>query len=92
MSDDLTTLSLSELREFAEALETFKDNIEKRCRNMESGMNSCSQFMKDEVSKQLLGKAGQAVADIRECLKPTILLLERIYRMIEVMKEYEMEW
>ena len=85
MSDDLTKLSLSELREFAEALETFKANIEKRCNHMENGMNSCSKYMKDETSQQLLRKSAQSVAEIRECLNPTTLLLEKVYRMIDIL-------
>lgn len=85
MSDDLTKLSLSELREFAEALETFKANIEKRCNHMENGMNSCSKYMKDETSQQLLRKSAQAVDEVRACLNPTNLLLEKIYALIRIM-------
>ncbi len=90
MSEDLTKLSLSELREFAQALETFKSNIEKRCNNMEDGLNSCSAFMsEDEVSKKLIEKARITLANIRECLNPTVLLLERVYRMISQMERFE---
>ena len=86
MSDDLTKLNSSELRQFADALETFKKNIEERCDHMENGMNSCSKYMKDEISRQLLRKSAQAVAEIRECLNPATLLLEKVYEMINALE------
>ena len=84
---DFTKLNSDELRDFEDALETFKASIEKRCDKMEDGISGCSKYMLDETSVDLLAKATQTINDIRSCLNPTILLLVKVRELIEEMEQ-----
>ena len=86
MADEITKLSLNELEKFASAVEYFKVGLEKRCSNMETGIQSCSKYMKDATSQHLLGNAAQTVAEIRECLNPAEAILEKVLYLIDLMQ------
>ena len=81
----MTNMDLQALREFANALENFKQSVEVHCSTLEGGISGCSRFMKDASSQKALRDGQQVCMDIRACLNPTEMLLERIRRIIQIM-------
>lgn len=77
--NDVTRMNSQEIGDFIEALEEFKANVEKHCIMLEDGIDECGRFMNDAPSKKALLKGKQICMNIRDCLHPTILLLERLY-------------
>lgn len=76
--DNQTRWSLAELDNYINALETFISRVERSCTNLETGMNSCQRHMLDEVSQKALQKGKKVAADIRECLNPVRMELEKL--------------
>lgn len=82
-------MSLTELRRFEAALNTFESDVTNNCNRMLQGISNCRSYMqKDENAKKALDRGEQLVTDIKACLNPTQLLLEKIREMI---KQYESE-
>ena len=81
----MTSMDLAALRAFEGALEEFKRNVENHCATMESGISGCQRFMQDASSQKALRDGQQVCVDIRACLNPTQMLLERVRRVIGIM-------
>lgn len=84
--DDLTQLDYGSLKDFSDALETFKSKVIHQCDKMESGIVYCQSYMKDESSNQILQKANKVILDIRACIDPTIKLNQKILDIISVLE------
>ena len=82
---NMTTMDLQALQSFANALESFKQNVESHCNTLEGGISGCQRFMQDENSQHALRDGKQVCDDIRACLNPTEMLLERVRRVIQTM-------
>ena len=82
---NMTSMDLAALRAFQSALEEFKRNVENHCNTMESGISGCQRFMLDASSQKALRDGQQVCTDIRACLDPTQMLLERVRRVIAIM-------
>jgi len=81
----MTNMDLQALQSFASALENFKQNVEAHCNTLESGISGCQRFMQDDNSKQVLRDGQQVCVDIRACLNPTQMLLDRVRRVIQIL-------
>ena len=81
----MTNMDLQALQAFARSLEDFKQNVESHCNTMESGISACQRFMQDASSQKALRDGQQVCVDIRACLNPTQMLLERVRRVINIM-------
>ena len=78
-------MDLQALQAFAQALEAFKTSVESHCSTMESGISTCQRFMMDANSQKALRDGQQICIDIRSCLNPTQMLLERVYNVIGIL-------
>ena len=87
MSEGLTEISLDDLEKLRNALETFIENIKHECRKMESGVSFCETSMRDEASKKLLSRTAELVEDIRRCVEPPTLILEKIVDAIRILDD-----
>ena len=82
---NMTNMDLQALQTFASALENFKQNVTAHCNTMESGILGCQRFMQDVSSQKALRDGQQICMDIKACLNPTEMLLERVRRVIQIM-------
>lgn len=82
---NMTNMDLQALQSFAIALEIFKQNITAHCNTMEGGISGCQRFMQDANSQKALREGQRICLDIKACLNPTEMLLERIRRVIQIM-------
>ena len=82
---NMTNMDLQALQSFATALENFKQNITSHCNTMEGGISGCQRFMQDANSQKALRDGQQICMDIKACLNPTEMLLERVRRVIQIM-------
>lgn len=82
---NMTEIDLIALQSFAKALENFKYSVDTHCKNLEGGIVGCQRFMKDANSEKVLREAEQVCMDIRACLNPTEMLLERVRQAIYLM-------
>lgn len=82
----MTEMDLATLKMYASELEDFKSRVNQHCNNLETGISSCSRYMLDETSKKALQKGQQVAEDIKNCLFPAQMLLDKIYRLIREME------
>lgn len=78
----MTEIDLIALKSYASELEAFKSRVNKHCNNLEAGIDSCSHYMLDENSQKALKKGRQVATDIKACLYPIEMLLEKTYQII----------
>lgn len=83
---NMTEMDLAALRAYATDLESFKNRVSKHCDDLETGINSCSKYMRDDNSKRALEKGSQVATEIKACLYPAEMLLEKIYHMIAIIE------
>lgn len=83
---NMTEMDLVALKGYASELESFKSRVNKHCNDLETGIGSCSNYMLDANSKKALQKGRQVATDIKACLYPVEMLLEKIYTMIHTME------
>ena len=85
----MTQMDLVQLRSYATALESFKTRITTYCNNMETGIQSCSKYMMDATSQKALQDGQKVVQDIKACLNPSQMLLDKIHNMINIMQSQQ---
>lgn len=85
MSESLTEISLDDLERLRDALDTFVEDMKKACEKMESGVSFCGSSMKDEASEKLLSQASDLIEDIRKCIDPPVLVLEKVLDAIGIL-------
>ena len=83
---NMTEMDLVALKGYASELESFKSRVNKHCNDLETGVGSCSNYMLDENSQKALQKGRQVAVDIKACLYPVEMILERIYQIIHDME------
>ena len=83
---NMTEMDLVALKGYASELESFKSRVSKHCNDLETGIGSCSNYMLDENSQKALQKGRQVAVDIKACLYPVEMILERIYQIIHDME------
>ena len=83
---NMTEMDLVALKGYASELESFKSRVNKHCTDLETGIGSCSNYMLDENSQKALQKGRQVAVDIKACLYPVEMILERIYQIIHDME------
>ena len=83
---NMTEMDLVALKGYASELESFKSRVNKHCTDLETGIGSCSKYMLDENSQKALQKGRQVAVDIKACLYPVEMILERIYQIIHDME------
>ena len=83
---NMTEMDLVALKGYASELEYFKSRVNKHCTDLETGIGSCSNYMLDENSQKALQKGRQVAVDIKACLYPVEMILERIYQIIQYME------
>lgn len=59
---------VASLRRYESALETFKNQIQKKCSALESDIAAYGKFMQDEKSQKALQDAKTACEDVKNCL------------------------
>lgn len=79
---NMTEMDLVALKGYASELESFKSRVNKHCTDLETGIGSCSNYMLDENSQKALQKGRQVAVDIKACLYPVEMILERVYQII----------
>lgn len=83
--NNMINMDLQALQTFANALENFKQNVTAHCDTMESGIVGCQRFMQDASLQKALRDGEQICMDIKACLNPTEMLLERVRAVIQIM-------
>ena len=84
---DLTNFDLKSLETYYDQLEEFIKKVENSCAKMESGIQYCKNGMNDPQCQAILQKTDKVVQDISSCIKPTILLKEKVLEAIEAIKD-----
>lgn len=83
---NMTEMDLVALKGYANELESFKSRVNKHCNDLETGIGSCANYMLDENSQKALRKGQQVAVDIKTCLYPVELILEKVYQIIHEME------
>ena len=80
--ESLTEMDLVALKGYAAELESFRSRVNKQCSDLEKGIGLCSGCMLDASSQRALQRGRMVASEIKECLRPTELVLEKIYDLI----------
>lgn len=79
-------LDLIALKGYQNELEAFKLRISRYCNELEGGVAACSRRMLDLDSQRALKKSGKVITDIKNCLYPVDVLMDRVEKKIRALE------
>ena len=82
-------MSLSELKAFTAAVDSFYSSVNSDCQKFISELGGCHSTMNDSNCRAALKRGAQAADDVRKCAEPVGTLLERLRALISTYESQE---